>query len=719
MKALCKEPNNEEKYGISIIPTHPNKVPYKGWKQYQSEVAPLSNWYSHYINQGYVGIITGKVSGNLEVIDIDTKNDPDNTIYQEYIKLIPEELLNRLIIQQTPSGGYHFIYRCPDVSIESSQKLALHDDKKVIIETRGERGYICSHSIDYKITQGVFDIINHKYDIPILSSEERAFLLETARSLTRYFPKPSKNDKSFSYTEPAINDFNYKYDAIEVFANHGWSIVNDDDEKYYLLRDGSVAAHSGYYFKETKTFFCFSTSTEFKAGKPYNNFQILQVLKGKNDYKSTIRLLANYGYETSTKSSKITPDDIADYLNSNEVRFDEFTQDLIYKDKVIEERDYNTLFIDMNKHFDKLVPQARFDNVIKSRYIQSVNPIEDFINAHKDSKPTGTFEKWFDCIELKDKSIERSIALKYIMKWYVGMVAQALNGRFPNDLFLTFLSVEQGIGKTTLLREYTLPKELQKYVVEHALDFDDDFMVLMGQSLLIIDDEMDGKTWNTMNTFKSVLSSQNRSLRRKYDRRMTTIHRRCSFAGSGNQLTVVKESRNRRIIPLEIGSIDFKKLDGVDLVDLFIEAFHLFESGFNYSYQRGEDDEMRHLYEAYVQKSDLEDAIDTIVQKPTNENVWLITNWDILICLQQKYPSLGKKINSPSIGKLMQEKGFKSVRKKSSGQKFTCYEIALNSKVVDSQTLNSQSFNLNDSENPLVAVKKEKIEFKSNFDFPY
>jgi hypothetical protein len=279
--------------------------------------------------------------------------------------------------------------------------------------------------------------------------------LETARSLTRYIPrqseKISKNDKSFVYTEPAINDFNDKYSILDLFSKHGWFIVREDEQKYYLLRSGSSAQHSGYYNKDSKTFSCFSTSTDFKPEKPYNHFQILEVLEGKNDYKTTLRLLPALGFPVTAKSEKISADSIAEYLNGLGVRYDSFIQDLTLNGKVIEELDCNTIYIDLKKYFEKEIPRTRFEEIIKSHYITIINPIQDFIEANKDRHPVGTFEKWLDCLELRNKTIDKTIVIYFLKKWYVGMIAQALDGEYPNEFFLTLLSVQQGIGKTTFI----------------------------------------------------------------------------------------------------------------------------------------------------------------------------------------------------------------------------------------------------------------------------
>ena len=698
INTTLQEDNNEQGFGLSVIPVSSQKIPFKSWVEYQTKIAPMAEWHTHYCNQGTVGIITGKVSGNLEIVDVDVKNDPNGTIMDEFKVLIPTELYSRFIVQTTPNKGFHLIYRCPDVIIDGNQKLALHTDKTVIIETRGEGGYFCTSTINNKLLQGTFNLEGLDVVLPVITPIEREFLLETARSLTRYFPsisdgKPSKSDKPFVYTEPAINDFNNKYHIIDLFTKHGWSVTNEDDEKCYLLRNGSQAAHSGYYFKDSKTFFCFSTSTGFKTEKPYNNFQILQVLEGGDDYNDTLRLLPDYGFELENrggKKKKVTADDIAGYLNGIGVRYDSFIQDLTIESKIIEEMDYNTIYINLKKYFDTEIPRTKFEEVIKSRYITEINPILDFIEANKNRHPSRTFEKWLDCLELKNKSIDRTIVLHFIKKWYVGLIAQSLDGEFPNEFFLTLLSTEQGIGKTTLLRKYTIPEELQKYRVEHALSFDDDFKIVMGQALLIIDDEMDGRTYEAEKTFKTVLSTKELTSRRKYDRRISTIKRRCSFAGSGNNLNVVREQQNRRIIPIEIESIDKVGITKVNLTDLFIEAYHLYIDGFKYSYQFEDMSLMKHLFEDYVQRSDVDMILDEHILLPESDrDTYSIGSLDLIITLSSHYPLFAKRINVVTVGKLLNDRGIKSSRR--GKNKTTHYEISSKSGIIKLMGENASS----------------------------
>jgi len=698
--------------GLSIIPVSTNKTPFKAWARYQKEIAGFDDWHRHFINQGTVGIITGKISGNLECLDIDVKNDPRKTVMTEFSDRIPDELLGRLLIQSTPNNGFHIIYRCPEAVIDGNQKLALHQDKAVIIETRGEAGYFCSSKTSNDILQGVFNLETLDVRIPEISVDEREFLLETARSLTRYFPENQKSKKRFEYNEPAINEFNQGFDVLELFEKHNWSIVKQDLEKVYLLRPGSAASHSGYYFKATKTFYCFTTSTGFKTEKPYNHFQVFQVLEGRDDYKTALRLLPKLGYEVKKKVDKIAADSIATYLNARGVRYDSFIQDLTLNGQIIEELDYNTVFIDLKKHFDKEIPRTRFEETIKSRYIQAVNPVQDFIAANQDRDPEGSFEAWLDCLVLRNQGIDKDVVVHFLKKWYVGMIAMALDGEFPNEFFLTLISIEQGIGKTTFLRNYTVPKELQAYQKEHALSSDEDFKVLMSQALLIVDDEMDSRTYESHKTFKTLLSTKELTTRRKYDRRISTMKRRSSFAGSGNNLNVIRENQNRRIIPLEIQSMHFDRLDNLDLVDLFMEAYRLFESGYSYSYQRRDKELLESLYADYIQKSDVDLILDEYVMLPeTIGDMFSITNLDLVSSLSTRFPAFSKRINVPTIGKMMVERGFETTRK--GKNRLSCYVISKHSKVLELLDNNSETWQL--MVKPFVeSVCKNNSDLKNN-----
>ncbi|MFA6497881.1 MAG: bifunctional DNA primase/polymerase, partial [Desulfurivibrionaceae bacterium] len=162
--------------GFSIIPTGADKrAAISSWKPFQSRLMTSDEAEEHFTNGARLAIIGGKVSGNLECLDFD-----DPTIYEPFHELLQMRcpgLLRKLTVRrQTPSGGYHVIYRCSS-PVAGSLKLAMNPGvdeegnykEDTRIETRGEGGYFLSApSEGYKVLSGSM------IDCPTLTAEEVA-----------------------------------------------------------------------------------------------------------------------------------------------------------------------------------------------------------------------------------------------------------------------------------------------------------------------------------------------------------------------------------------------------------------------------------------------------------------------------------------------------------------------------------------------------------------
>lgn len=151
---------------FSVIPTHENKKPTIPWKEFQSRMMTTVEVHRHFVDGIRLAIVGGRISGNLECLDID-----DPTTYEPFLDLLEMSwpgLHDRLLKRQTPSGGYHLIYRC-STSVAGNLKLASAQSGAVRIETRGEGGYFLSAPTPgYKMLSGGLK------DCPVLSPEEIA-----------------------------------------------------------------------------------------------------------------------------------------------------------------------------------------------------------------------------------------------------------------------------------------------------------------------------------------------------------------------------------------------------------------------------------------------------------------------------------------------------------------------------------------------------------------
>ena len=105
------------KKGCCVIPVNQEKKPIVKWAKYQSErstEAEIRKWWADHPNAN-IGIVTGEISG-IAVIDIDT---PEGKIaIKEYV---PDTI--DMPIANTPSGGWHYYFKCPDNKLSNNARV--------------------------------------------------------------------------------------------------------------------------------------------------------------------------------------------------------------------------------------------------------------------------------------------------------------------------------------------------------------------------------------------------------------------------------------------------------------------------------------------------------------------------------------------------------------------------------------------------------------------
>jgi hypothetical protein len=250
-----------------------------------------------------IGVSTGIISGGLEAIDFDLKNaEHPEMVMKAFKAKVPVDVLKKLVIQRTISGGYHMIYRCEDIS--SSKVLAKNPKGKAIIETRGEGGLIkCSPSKDYTFLQNTFE------EIPILTPIERNILFVSAKMLNQTIIKDANKraraeDKTYFKKFPKYNED--PDIGIHLLEKHGWKYKNEDSEWINLTRPESESGdiHAGYH-KEGKFLFVFSTAQDtFEEERPYNNHAIFAELECDGNYAQAYAKLYEMGYGVEEEKGK-------------------------------------------------------------------------------------------------------------------------------------------------------------------------------------------------------------------------------------------------------------------------------------------------------------------------------------------------------------------------------------------------------------------------------
>ena len=332
----CEELHEIE--GLQFIPVNAMKQPIvKDW-QNSTQKYDLSNCIA-------VGMVCGKPSGNVEVIDIDEKYSLDGKLFENYKRLIHEidsSLLSKLVVQKTKNGGYHFIFRCSVIggnsklanrstteeekaetykkvleaellkgkdeigAKEVAQKSKINDKVRVLIETRGIGGQIvCYPSVGYQVIHGDF------YSINEITPEERDVLMGIARQFNEVMDLvtvPTKTDIKKIKGLSAFDDYNNRGDVVALLQNNGWKAVKTQGAKTIFLRPGQASSQtSGNYDNNKKWFSVFTTSSDFEPEKAYLPYAVFAVLECNKDFSAASKKLYDMGYGDREEVKKEAP----------------------------------------------------------------------------------------------------------------------------------------------------------------------------------------------------------------------------------------------------------------------------------------------------------------------------------------------------------------------------------------------------------------------------
>jgi hypothetical protein len=304
--------------GLSVVPNKvETKYPPITWTPHKERLATDEEMRSWWPKWDGIGLVCGKVSGNLELIDFDNKGGRDIAlVFQEWRKLLEEEapgLFDRLTIVRTQRQGFHVPFRCPGVETPGNLKLARIKNGSAevltLIETRGEGGqFLTVPSPGYRLMAG--DVSR----IPEITARERELMLQAARSFNEYV-EPSKIpqgpvDQKRS-TRPAGNngkspgdDYNERADLPGLLTKHGWTFVKRNGDKDHWRRPGKSKGQSASVLGG-QIFYVFSGNAHpFEPERSYDAFGVYALLEHGGDFTAAARELGKQGYGTRERSAQ-------------------------------------------------------------------------------------------------------------------------------------------------------------------------------------------------------------------------------------------------------------------------------------------------------------------------------------------------------------------------------------------------------------------------------
>ncbi|WP_449332362.1 bifunctional DNA primase/polymerase [Sphingobacterium kyonggiense] len=470
LTAIWPEVKNLIEDGMSLIPVRDKaegnraaKTPcIAQWKQYQSERMNEGElWQAmETYDTTAIAIITGEVSGRLELIDIDSKYEPgvEALLLQDIAKLYPD-LFHILRIHKTPSGGRHIIYRIEDGDVPGNQKLAgrertedeIAEERKAgkskpsrtvnFLETRGEGGYfLYPPSMGYSVVQDV--------PVPLLTWEERCGLINLCRSYDRIVkvaptPKPTKREDDW-YTENPFEDFNNNCDPIQLMEQYGWKALPYSNNRFiWFTRPGKDNGVSASFNQSKRVFYIFTSSTDLDSERGYNPASILAELGFNGDKKLTFSHLVDSGYgkvkhnveQSIIKKAAIQGNSIpANFSEEAKAQHAELTQ------QHHENHPFGT-FWDLNKEGDFVINIESFIHVATQLGFRSFNNIVIQIDGNYVNKVDDIYlyDLLKDYIKMDDDVQLTNIKAAYekFLKTYGGFITTKRLPAFDSDNVLS------------------------------------------------------------------------------------------------------------------------------------------------------------------------------------------------------------------------------------------------------------------------------------------
>ena len=351
------------------------------------------------------------------------------------------------------------------------------------------------------------------------------------------------------------------------------------------------AKEHGIYVTSAKTRNILSAAVQAKkqGREPSSAKKVLDEIFGLDD-DETHKLVDKVFNENITSDDNGLFERLEIFLHSDYRLYrNEITKEIELNNEPIDDNIINSIYIKAKKTVDSKLNKSDLEALIYSDFIPSYNPIIKFIesNQHR-PKTNDLIDKVADSLNsstgMAGESFEPesiNYTRLFFRKWFVSIMA-SIHGEITPLVFV--LAGTQNSGKTEFFRRL-LPKPLKSYYDESRLDMGNkDDLILMSQKLIIMDDEFGGKSKKDYIKLKELTSKDSYSIRKAYGKRHSTYKRLAVLCGTTNDDVILNDpTGNRRILPVRVHeTIDFEKYNSVDKTDLFLEAYHIYKSGWKW-----------------------------------------------------------------------------------------------------------------------------------------
>lgn len=282
----------------------------RGWETVAPTEANITAWFGS-PKQRAIGL------RDVEGLDFDNKGNPSaDELYSEWYALCEDlkpGLAGRLLLERTPSGGYHAAWECEIIA--GNQKLATRPPTQTeratspkltsvtLIETRGKGGqFQVAPSPGYELLRGDWAAL------PIITPAERQILLDCARALSQADSRTLDLTRQSAGSRPG-DDYNQHHasDALALLEISGWHAVRKSGDVLYLCRPGKkdgVSASFGHVAPGVLYVFS-SNASPFEPMRAYSPFAVYAQLEHNGDYKAAAKALYQQNAPVDRRTGEI------------------------------------------------------------------------------------------------------------------------------------------------------------------------------------------------------------------------------------------------------------------------------------------------------------------------------------------------------------------------------------------------------------------------------
>jgi hypothetical protein len=332
------------------------------------------------------------------------------------------------------------------------------------------------------------------------------------------YPKKKEDDTTYVFVESEFSDIvkSIIAEKVDVTANYGdWINIG--------------FALAGKFGEQGRDYFHALSKLNPEYDRVKADQKYTHVLKSKRDPTVPIDFIYNLAKKQNIDIDAVDDKNIINQIkrfvsDKYKMKRNEISRNIEIDGKPITDIDLNTVFIECKT----VVPKASKDlvkSVIFSEFTPCYNPFFLFLKDYQIKRPHGNIDKLINSIQTDTANHDL-----FIKKWLASLMA-SINGKH-SPLVLVLVG-GQNTGKTEWFRRL-LPNELKAYYAEDKLDQGKDSEILMTKKLIIMDDEMGGKSKAESKTLNRLTSSQTFSIREPYGVVSVDLNRLALLCGPTN-----------------------------------------------------------------------------------------------------------------------------------------------------------------------------------------